>query len=320
MTICSNLARRLGSGLHRGRVGGQVEVGGRSGDDEVVLFLLLLRLAVFAAQLRQPLVDVLGQFVDGDDAIGLVPLAVGLAFQPFEQHGGENAVVLQVERGGQAVGGEEGDAAGQRQVVLGVVVAEELAVGRFAQVRLGDRLAGVILEPLEVDVEEHAEALALELLERLLDLLGGDAVLVAAGEGGIGEEVAAAVARLAERSALADEGEQHPIVRAGLVAHPAQRLEEVGAGGLLALVAGLAEQQAHVLRVGAEVVLVGEQVVERLNIGLGVRTRLDLLVGVVADADQHHIGVRLPARGFGTLGSHGRAKRQSGHQAAQQAA
>ena len=48
--------------------------------------------------------------------------------------------------------------------------------------------------------------------------------------------------------------------------------------------------------VHAVVVLVGEQVEERLGVVLGVGPRLDLFVRVVADADDHKIGLR-----FGVL-------------------
>ena len=53
-----------------------------------------------------------------------------------------------------------------------------------------------------------------------------------------------------------------------------------------------AQKQADVLGVRAEVVFIGEQVVERLDVVLGVLARLDRFVGVVADADQDDIGLR----------------------------
>src|SRR5262249_19196994 len=150
------------------------------------------------------------ELVEGNEAIGLVALLVGAALEAVEQHLGEDAVVLEVQRGAEAVGGQEGNPAGLGQVVLGAVVAEELLVGGLAEVGLGDGAGPVALvgEALEVDVEEDAELLALEGLEGLLDLLGGDGVLGPVLERGVGGEVAAAIAGLAERAALADERQE----------------------------------------------------------------------------------------------------------------
>src|SRR5262249_20758981 len=162
---------------------------------------------------------------------------------------------------GQAVGGQEGDAAGDGQVVLAAVVAEELAVGCLAQggFRNGPAGLAVIDEALEVYVEQGAELLRLEVLQRLLDLLGGDGVLGADLEGRVGQEVAAAFAGVADGAALADEGEDDGVLRGGLLGDVADGLEEGGAGGLLAaaaLVLG-ADEQGHVLLVDAGVVLAG---------------------------------------------------------------
>ncbi len=56
----------------------------------------------------------------------------------------------------------------------------------------------------------------------------------------------------------------------------------------------------------AEVVFVGEQLIEGLGVVFRVRPRLDLLVGVVADADEHDEALR-----FGILrGAPGRASWQ----------
>ena len=151
----------------------------------------------------------------------------------------------------------------------------------------------------------------MRFLSASLDLGGGDGVLVAALEGGVGGEVAAAVAGVAERAALAEEGEDDQVVGAGLGRRPtcrALRMFSRVAFWRAALSSSLAQQQADVLGVDAEVVLVGEQVVQGLGVVLGVGAGLDLLVRVVADADQHHVR---PGR-LGRFGLNGGSQRQRG--------
>src|SRR5262249_30286525 len=125
----------LGGGVGLG-VGRQDEVGGAAAQDEVGLVLLALGRAVLARQGGQVLADVARQLVDGDQAVGLVAVVgvlVGRALEAVEQDLGEQAVVLEVQRRAQAVGGQERHPAGQRGVVVGAVVAQELLVGRLAQ-------------------------------------------------------------------------------------------------------------------------------------------------------------------------------------------
>ncbi len=234
-----------------------------------------------------------GQLIDGDQTIGLVAFLVGLALEPFEQDGGEQAVILQIQRGGQAVGCQERDPAGLRQVILGAVVAQELLVRRLAQGWFRDGAAlAVIDEALEIDVKEDGEMLALELLERVLDLIGGNRVFAPALEGRVGEEIATAIAGFTQRTAVADEGEQHQVGGFGFINDPFEGLEEIGAGGFLAVIVRLAQQQPDIFGVGAEVFLVAEHLLQGFDVGLGVGARLDLLVGVFADSDKHHEGLR----------------------------
>jgi len=67
-------------------------------------------------------------------------------------------------------------------VVVRAVITEELAIGRLSQGRLGDSLGrgGVALE---VDIQEHGEAVGLEVLEGVGDFRFRQRVLVSAGEG-----------------------------------------------------------------------------------------------------------------------------------------
>src|SRR5262249_27128491 len=123
----------------------QREVGADALDGQVDPLLLFLGLAVLADQVGQVLVEVAGQLIDDDQAIGLVALGVALALEGLEDDLGEDAVVADVQRGVQAVGGQENGAIRQRQVLLGAVVAAELLVERSAQRvggGLGDRLLG----------------------------------------------------------------------------------------------------------------------------------------------------------------------------------
>jgi hypothetical protein len=110
---------------------------------------------------------------------------------------------------------------------------------------------------------------------------------VAVLEDRVAGEVAAAVALIAERPALADKDQQREIAGFALVGKPFDGFQDVLArGGLaLAFLVGLAEQEADVGRVRPESLLAGEQIVKRFGILLGVRARLDLLIGVFADSD-----------------------------------
>jgi len=120
---------------------------------------------------------------------------------------------------------------------------------------------------------------------------------------------------VAERNALPDEGEHDEVVLARLADDGVNRLEDVLLGGRLAvaLLVGRVEQQEGVGRGDAAVVVVGQQVVERLRVGLGVLARLNLRVGELAHADDH--GVRLGSGGVGgRRGTHRASESDQGRQ------
>ena len=173
-------------------------------DDEVVnrvaenagrLTFFVIRLAVLAVELGNLLLDVLDKFADGDVAIRFVAIGIGLAVEGVEKNLGENAVLVEIERGLHAAVGKHD---GARQVEFLVVeVAGEFAIGLF-RVGIGNGLLADV-EAMKVDVEQGDEAFRFELVEDVLDVVRGHGVLGPVLEGGIRGKIGISVA---QRSAL----------------------------------------------------------------------------------------------------------------------
>ncbi len=79
----------------------------------------------------------------------------------------------------------------------------------------------------------------------------------------------------------------------------------------MTLLVRVAQKQANIVSLDSQIALVGEQVVECLGILLGELSRLDLLIRVIVDADQHHVGLWLAGRSlFLSCSSRGRGQRE----------
>ena len=94
------------------------------------------------------------------------------------------------------------------------------------------------------------------------------------------------------------------------------RLNNVGASGRLAvsLFIRVAQKQSNVFVRDAQVAFVHEQVVEGLDVLLGEFSRLDLLIGIVIDADQHDMRLRRVGCGLLLSGTGPKSRRRHQHQ------
>ena len=92
---------------------------------------------------------------------------------------------------------------------------------------------------MEVHVEKRAEAMALELVQLLLNVGRGDRVLATVLEGRVGGEVAQAVSLVVDRSALADEGKDDQVIAIGFTGDRVQGLDDVRMRGRFAFPAGI---------------------------------------------------------------------------------
>src|SRR5215468_8881512 len=102
--------------------------------------------------------------------------------------------------------------------------------------------------------------MALEAVQFLADLRGGNGILGPILYGGIAGEVAAAFTRIAHGTALAEESKDHQIVAFGSAGNPFDGLENVLARRRFAMTGfvRITQKQANVLGIRAEVILVGE--------------------------------------------------------------
>jgi hypothetical protein len=100
-----------------------------------------------------------------------------------------------------------------------------------------------------VDIDHRDKALAVDLVDDLLDVARGERVLVAVLERRVDAEVAGA---FAERRAVAEDGEDDEVVLLGRLFEPLQRLVDVVLGGL-SVARAAAEEQLGALLVDAEV-------------------------------------------------------------------
>src|SRR5262249_9583498 len=120
----------------------QWKMAGRAADDEMLGLAGVGCLAMLPLQLGNVLVEEDAQLINGDDTVWFIAVLIGFALQAVEKSASEQSVVFEINRRIQAIGGHEDDAAGQRIVVLALVVAEELLVRQTVEVApfwLGDR-------------------------------------------------------------------------------------------------------------------------------------------------------------------------------------
>src|SRR5262249_47734357 len=154
-------------------------------------------------------------------------------------------------------------------IVVLTVIAKKLAVGGLTEVRVGDRRS---VDALEIDVDERTELSTGELPEPRADVCRRNRGRGPILDRRVGGEVAAAVPLGTKARALANEDEERQVLRFGLFRQPLHGVEDVLPRGGLAVVflVLFAEQEADVLRLDAEIVLVGEQIVKGLDVILGM--------------------------------------------------
>src|SRR5262249_24254805 len=141
------------------------------------------------------------------------------------------------------------------------------------------------------DVDKSTEALAFEFVEGDFDFAGGNRILGPVLEGGVGGEI---TNFFADGGAFTDKGKDDQVIRAGLVGSPIQRLQDLGVGGQFSLtrLIAFAQEEADVVGIDAEIVFVGKQVTQCLNVPFSVGAGQNLFILVLADAHQHHVRLR----------------------------
>src|SRR5262249_19146783 len=126
-------------------------------ENDGCLVLIIVGLTQLARCFRQLLTNVLGQFFDADQAIGLVAVLVRLAVKSVENNTRKQAVLFHLHRRFKAVAGQENHAAGSGGV--GLLILAEKALEETADVGIRSRVLARV-EALEVDVDKCTKTMA----------------------------------------------------------------------------------------------------------------------------------------------------------------